>query len=123
MENNNNDMRAIEVMQFNQERMDLGIAAPLKTPLVIYVEPSSYCNLECTFCPQHITPDTIHKKNMTVETFKKMIPNIKASIGRIVDAFSEGGILAGLKQVGAELKRVFDWAVGETSIKEKLKNY
>jgi len=57
------------------------------------------------------------------ETFKKMIPNIKASIGRIVDAFSEGGILAGLKQVGAELKRVFDWAVGETSIKEKLKKF
>lgn len=77
-DNAKQDMRAIEVMQFNEERVDLGEVVPLTEPLVIYVEPSSFCNLECTFCPQHISPGEIHKKNMSLETFKKMIDDIKA---------------------------------------------
>ena len=34
------------------------------------------------------------------ETFKKMLPNIKPSIERIINSVSEGGILEGLKQIG-----------------------
>ena len=48
--------------QFNKDRLDLSSQVPLATPLVVYVEPSSYCNLECKFCPQHIEPDSLVKK-------------------------------------------------------------
>jgi radical SAM protein with 4Fe4S-binding SPASM domain len=65
-------------MQYNEERKDLGAISPIGTPLVIYVEPSSFCNLSCTFCPQHISPDAIHKKNMSFDLFKKMIDDLKS---------------------------------------------
>jgi len=68
-------------MQFggisSEQRLDLGAVSPLGTPLVIYVEPSSFCNLECTFCPQHISPEAIHKQNMSFDLFKKMIDDLK----------------------------------------------
>ena len=67
---------AVKVMQFNKERIDLGSVSPLSTPLVIYVETSSFCNLKCTFCPQHISPDKIHKQNMSFDVFKKMINDL-----------------------------------------------
>ena len=62
--NDGYDGSAIPTMQFNEERLDLGHISPLDTPLVIYVEPSSFCNLSCTFCPQHISPYAINKQNM-----------------------------------------------------------
>ena len=38
--------------QFNYDgRLTLEENLPLDSPLVVYVEPSSFCNLECTFCP------------------------------------------------------------------------
>lgn len=64
--------------QFNEDRADLAAAIPLGAPYVIYVEISSYCNLECRFCPQHISPNEIKKQNMTLDTFKKMIDDIGA---------------------------------------------
>jgi len=40
--------------KFNYEgRLKLEENLPLDSPLVVYVEPSSFCNLECKFCPQH----------------------------------------------------------------------
>ena len=42
--------------QYNFDREVLGEAIPLEAPYVIYSESSSYCNLECKFCPQHISP-------------------------------------------------------------------
>ena len=65
-------IKAEPVMQFNPKRKDLGKIIPLETPLVIYVESSSHCNLECGFCPQHIAPEALNKTNMTVDLFKKM---------------------------------------------------
>ena len=62
--------------QFNSERANLGKVIPLNSPYVIYVEISSFCNLECKFCPQHISPEHIVKKNMTMDTFTKMINDI-----------------------------------------------
>jgi len=70
---------ATPVMQakFDEKRLDLRAASPLGTPLVIYVEPSSFCNLACTFCPQFISPEAIHKQNMSFDLFKKMIDDLK----------------------------------------------
>lgn len=62
--------------QFNEARENLSEVIPLEAPFVIYVEISSLCNLECRFCPQHISPKDIVKKNMSIETFKKMIDDI-----------------------------------------------
>ena len=41
--------------QFNYNRQVLGEVIPLEAPYVIYIESSSYCNLECKFCPHHIS--------------------------------------------------------------------
>lgn len=62
--------------QFNEVRENLAEVIPLATPFVIYVEISSLCNLECKFCPQHISPEAILKKNMTFDIFKKMVDDI-----------------------------------------------
>ncbi len=70
-------IQAYEKMQYNENRTDLKSSIPLSTPYVIYVEPSSYCNLQCTFCPHYITPETIHKQNMSMEVFEKMIFDLK----------------------------------------------
>jgi len=70
--------RATIVSQFNLDRIPLHEAIPLESPLVIYVEPSSFCNLECRFCPQHISPQHLHKQNMTLATFGKLVDDIKA---------------------------------------------
>lgn len=35
----------------NNKRINMGEAIPLNTPLVIQLEPSGFCNLECNFCP------------------------------------------------------------------------
>ena len=48
--------------QYNFDREVLGEAVPLEAPYVIYIESSSYCNLECKFCPQHISPGDLVKK-------------------------------------------------------------
>ncbi len=42
---------AIISNMYNSNRMNLGIQIPLTTPLVIQLETSGYCNLECSFCP------------------------------------------------------------------------
>lgn len=63
--------------QFNFLRSELSKSLPLEAPYVIYIESSSFCNLECKFCPQHISPDHIVKKNMTIKTFSKLISDIK----------------------------------------------
>lgn len=39
-----------------QERINLGKAIPLRSPLCVYLSPSDYCNLRCRFCPQSSLP-------------------------------------------------------------------
>lgn len=43
-------MKAQEVSQMNMNRLPLGEVVPLRTPLVVYVEPSRICNFKCEFC-------------------------------------------------------------------------
>jgi radical SAM protein with 4Fe4S-binding SPASM domain len=63
--------------QFNYDnRIDLAKNVPIDNPLVVYVEPSSYCNLECRFCPQHTGKGEFPKYNMSVDIFKKILSDI-----------------------------------------------
>ena len=68
--------------QYNFDREVLGEAIPLEAPYVIYIESSSYCNLECKFCPQHISPGDLVKKNMSVDLFKKFVNDLKEFKGK-----------------------------------------
>ena len=63
--------------QFNyKKRIRLGGKRTLHSPLVVYVEPSSFCNLECKFCPQHTGKGEFPKFNMSLEVFKKVLIDI-----------------------------------------------
>ena len=63
--------------QLTKKRIDLGAQIPLSTPLVLYVEASSFCNLECTFCPHHLDPKNLNKANMEFSIFKKIIDDLQ----------------------------------------------
>lgn len=62
--------------QVGQDRLLLQEAVPLATPLVIYVEPSGFCNLKCGFCPHGIAANGLKKAIMPVELFCSMIDGI-----------------------------------------------
>jgi radical SAM protein with 4Fe4S-binding SPASM domain len=44
-------MKAEVAIRKNPQRTDLSAVAPLATPFVLFVDPSSSCNFKCTFCP------------------------------------------------------------------------
>lgn len=71
-------MSAVYKAQHNFDtRINLADSVPLESPLVIYVEVSSFCNLECGFCPQHLAPDQIPKAKMGLKRFEEMCIQIK----------------------------------------------
>jgi MoaA/NifB/PqqE/SkfB family radical SAM enzyme len=54
-----------------ETRIPLGNAIPLDTPLVVYVEPSTHCNLACKFCPHYLNHGGFEHGHMSLEIFKK----------------------------------------------------
>ena len=60
-----------------QSRISLSESIPLSSPLVVYVEVSSFCNLSCGFCPQHLSPNEVPKNRMHLERFEEMCKQIK----------------------------------------------
>jgi len=58
------------------ERLILHQCIPLVTPLVVYVEPSGYCNLQCSFCPHGFDGGILKKEIMLFKLFKKMIDDL-----------------------------------------------
>ncbi len=69
-------MSAINSVPISTDKIDLAAAAPIPAPFLIYVEPSSFCNLKCGFCPNPTVPLS-EKKQMSMDTFKKIIDDIK----------------------------------------------
>ncbi|MBI2054290.1 MAG: radical SAM protein, partial [Candidatus Staskawiczbacteria bacterium] len=66
------------ISQVSHERLELGKHIPFSTPLVVYVEPSGYCNLRCRFCVQKTDGKTLKKDLMPANLFKKMIDDMSA---------------------------------------------
>jgi GTP 3',8-cyclase len=57
-------------------KLNLRDNIPLRTPYVIYVEPSGFCNFKCHFCPQYNSPG-MKKSMMTQRTFDTLIHQLK----------------------------------------------
>jgi len=70
------DHRNIIQSQLNSNRINLGASAPLQSPLVIYMETTTYCNLACKFCPHFISPDEFEKGTMDFLFFKKVCADL-----------------------------------------------
>ncbi len=64
------------ISQVHQKRLVLGKHIPLATPFVVYLEPSGYCNLRCSFCPQSLETTELKKDLMSLELFKKLIDDL-----------------------------------------------
>ncbi|MEK7658924.1 MAG: radical SAM/SPASM domain-containing protein [Patescibacteria group bacterium] len=58
------------------ERLILQDNIPLTTPLVVYIEPSGFCNLKCIFCPQSTGGKALKKSLMSLKLFKKLIDDL-----------------------------------------------
>ena len=68
-------------MQFKPQmtmdkRINLGAAIPLNTPLVVYIEPTTYCNLACKFCPHYLSYDEFDHGTMSYELFEKVCADL-----------------------------------------------
>jgi radical SAM protein with 4Fe4S-binding SPASM domain len=71
-------MKAKIQSQVQNERLVLEAAIPLATPLVVYLEPSGYCNLKCGFCPHGVAGSALKKDMMSLELFKKLMDDLSA---------------------------------------------
>jgi len=58
------------------ERVALHERIPLATPLVVYIEPSGFCNFKCIFCPQGSGGRDLKKDLMTTDLFCKIIDDL-----------------------------------------------
>lgn len=73
-------MKAKIGTRYYKERTELQTVIPLKTPFILYLDPSSVCNLSCNFCPcgtAHKDLWSDDKKNsvtvMSFDLYKKII--------------------------------------------------
>lgn len=70
-------MKAIIGTRKSEIRTDIGGVAPLATPYVLFVDPSSACNFACTFCPtgdsELIKSIGRHIGSLSFEDFEKII--------------------------------------------------
>ena len=68
---------AIKETRKSVHRTKLGTVIPLKTPFVLFVDPNSACNFQCTFCPTGDRPlmKAIgrYQGNLSIEDFEKIV--------------------------------------------------
>lgn len=69
-------MRAKLVSQPQPERIELAKHIPLATPFVVYIEPSGFCNLQCSFCPQTSRDKGFVRDMMTLKLWRKAIDDL-----------------------------------------------
>jgi radical SAM protein with 4Fe4S-binding SPASM domain len=64
--------------QVGKNRLPLEACIPLPSPLVVYVEPSGYCNLRCKFCPQGDSGGLLKKSLMSKDIFRKLVRDMSS---------------------------------------------
>lgn len=96
-------MLAKEGHRYYKERTKLETVIPLATPFILYVDPSSACNLKCRFCPcggAHDELWTDEKRNsigiMKMDLFKKIVDDCSGFPDKIkvLRLYKEGEPLA-----------------------------
>lgn len=77
-------MKAVEGTRYIKERTKLETVVPLDTPFVLFVDPSSACNISCSFCPcgnshKDLWSETRRKGvgTMPLELFRKILEDCK----------------------------------------------
>jgi radical SAM protein with 4Fe4S-binding SPASM domain len=75
-------MKPKVLSQVSHNRLELHEEVPLATPMVVYIEPSGYCNLKCGFCPHGVPGSDLKKDLMSYELFRKLIDDIGSFPGR-----------------------------------------
>jgi radical SAM protein with 4Fe4S-binding SPASM domain len=60
----------------SKNKINLGEASPIPAPFLVYIEPTSFCNIKCKFCPNPKI-DNNKKSFMSDEIFAKIISDIK----------------------------------------------
>lgn len=77
--NTEGTLMAIVSNMYNPNRINLGERIPLSTPLVIQLEASGYCNLECEFCPcgDENARKYLKQDIMSLELFEKFVDQCK----------------------------------------------
>jgi radical SAM protein with 4Fe4S-binding SPASM domain len=74
------DIKATIGTRRSENRTDLSTVVPLKTPYVIFVDPSSACNFACTFCPtgdhQLIKSIGRFQGSLSLESFSKILQDV-----------------------------------------------
>ena len=60
-------------------KLDLKDKIPLKTPYVVYIEPSGFCNFKCKFCHQYVEQEKMKElaSLMNFQTFKKLVSDLQ----------------------------------------------
>lgn len=58
------------------DRIKLSDVLPLRTPISIGIEASSFCNLKCCYCIHGAKNDDFLKKNMDWNTFKRAVDSL-----------------------------------------------
>jgi len=83
-------MKAKEGHRYYKERTRLETVIPLETPFILYVDPSSACNLNCSFCPcggAHKELWTPEKQKsigiMDMDLFKKIVDDCNGFMDKI----------------------------------------
>ena len=89
---------------------------PLKTPYVVYIEPSGFCNFKCKFCHQYIEQEKMKElaSLMSFQTFKKMVSDLQnfESKIKLVRICGQGEPLLN-KKLGQYIKHMYESGVTE----------
>lgn len=66
-------------LEFSNARTDLGKAAPISTPFVVFLDPCGACNFSCKFCPcnqSDFMASQRHEK-MSMQMFEKVLSDLE----------------------------------------------
>ncbi len=66
-------------LEFSNARTDLGKAAPISTPFVVFLDPCGACNFSCKFCPcnqSDFMASERHEK-MSMQMFEKVLNDLE----------------------------------------------